>query len=137
MKATIQEVQFVREYETQFGKMYSFKVKYDDQVAYYSSKYKDQKKFVAGQESEFTEETKTTTDKQGNQHDFLVIKPINQNKQSNFGKALKKEQTRYSGFAVSYSKDLVCAGKLDIDELSTHAWVLFELMVAMDKSIEV
>jgi hypothetical protein len=136
MKATIQEVIFQKEYKTQFGQMYSFKVKYDDQVAIYSSKYKDQKKFIAGQESEFTEETKTYTDKNGNSKEYLVIKPPNPNKQSNFGKALKKEQTRYSGFATSYAKDLVVAGKIPFEDLATESWILFELMVTMDKSIE-
>jgi len=136
MKAIIQEVVFSKEYTTQFGQMYSFKVKYDDRIAYYSSKYKDQKKFIAGQEAEFTEESKISTDKQGNQHEYIVIKPINPNKQSNFGKALKKEQTRYSGFAVSYSKDLVVAGKIELTDLASHAWTLFELMVSMDKSLE-
>jgi len=136
MEAIIQEVTFQKEYTTQFGQMYSFKVKYDDKIAFYSSKYKDQKKFIPGQRAEFTEETKVSTDKQGVQHEYLVIKPVNPNKQSNFGKALKKEQSRYSGFAVSYSKDLVVAGKIDITDLAPHAWTLFELMVSMDKSLE-
>jgi hypothetical protein len=131
MKELITDVKFQKEYENKFGKFYSFKVNYCGRSAYYSSKKKDQTTFVAGQESEFTEETKTS-----NNGTYLIIKPLNPNKQSNFGKALKKEQTRYSGFAVSYSKDLVCAGKLPLEELSLHAWTLFELMVAMDKSIE-
>jgi diaminopimelate epimerase len=136
MKAVIQEVTFHKEYLTQFGMMYSFKIKYDDKIGFYSSKYRDQKKFIPGQEVEFTEESKTTIDKQGNPHEFFVIKPLNQNKQSNFGKALKKEQARYSGFAVSYAKDLVVAGKVELEDMQPFAWTLFELMVAMDKSIE-
>lgn len=136
MKAVIQEVTFHKEKESQFGTLYQFKVKYDDKVAFYSSKSKDQKKFIAGQEAEFTEEEKSYTDRNGNPATFLVIKPPTQNKQSNFGKALKKEQTRYSGFAVSYAKDMAVAGRIQVNELSEYAWVLFELMVAMDKSIE-
>lgn len=136
MKAIIQEVKFHKEKESQFGKMFTFKIKYDDKVAFYTSKSKDQTKFVAGQEAEFTEEEKTYTDNNGNPASFWVIKPPTQNRQSNFGKALKKEQTRYSGFAVSYAKDLLVAGRITKDELADQAWILFELMVAMDKSIE-
>lgn len=137
MKAVITEVKFLKEIDGQFGKIYSFQVNYDDERAIYRSKYKDQKKFIPGEEAEFTEEIQTYTDKKtGELKEYKVIKPINQNKQSNFGKALKKEQARYSGFAVSYAKDLVVAGRLQREELPDYAWILFELMVAMDKSIE-
>jgi glucose dehydrogenase len=137
MKAVIQEVKFLKEWESKYGIMFNFQVKYDDQVALFTTKSKDQKKFIAGEEVEFTEETKTYTDKKsGELKEYIVIKPINPNKQSNFGKALKKEQTRYSGFAVSYAKDLVVAGRLDRNELPEYATMLFELMVTLDKSTE-
>jgi len=136
MKEFITEVNFIKEKQTQFGTLYQFAVKYDGKKAFYSSKKKEQTMFIPGQEAEFTEEEKTYTDQQGNPGSFLVIKPLNPNKQSNFGKALKKEQSRYSGFAVSYAKDLVVAGRLNREELSDYAWVLFELMVSMDKTLE-
>lgn len=137
MKAIIQEVIFRKEIDSQFGKLYSFRIKYDNEEAIYNSKSRDQKKFIAGEETEFTEETKIYIDKKtGEQKEYLVIKPINPDKQSNFGKALKKEQSRYSGFAVSYAKDLVVSGRLQREELADYAWVLFELMVTMDKSLE-
>jgi len=131
MKAVIQDVKFISEYESRYGTLYSFKVTYEGREAYYNSKSRDQTKFVTGQEIEFTEETKT-----GKKGDYLVVKPINPNKQSNYGKALKKEQTRYSGFAVSYAKDLVVAGRLPFDDLTAYSTVLFEHMVELDKSIE-
>jgi hypothetical protein len=137
MKAIITEVTFKKEIDSKFGKLYSFAVKYDDQVAVYRSKYKDQKKFIPGEEAEFTEETQTYTDKNtGEPKSYIVIKPIQQNRQSNFGKSLSKEKARYSAMAVSYSKDLVCNGRLPLEELSTYAWVLFELMNEMDKTLE-
>ena len=137
MKELIKEVKFTKERSTPFGTLYDFQIKYDNKVAYYSSKSKDQKKFISGQEAEFTEEEIEYKDKKtGEPKTFLKIKPANPNKQSNFGRALKKEQARYSGFAVSYAKDLVVAGRLQREELSDYAWVLFELMVEMDKSIE-
>ena len=136
MKAIITEVIFKKEIDGKFGKLYSFNVKYDDQVAVYRSKYKDQKKFVPGQEAEFTEEKQSYTDKKGNIQEYNVVKPLLQNRQSNFGKALNKEKSRYSGFAVSYAKDLAVADRIQMTELVDQAWILFELMVEMDKTLE-
>jgi hypothetical protein len=137
MKAIITEVVFKKEWDSQYGKMYNFSVKYDNEVALFSSKYKDQKKFIPGQEAEFTEETKTYADKKtGEEKTYKVIKPVSQNKNSNFGKALNKEKSRYSGFAVSYAKDLVVGGRVQLSELPDYAWILFNLMVDMDKTLD-
>ena len=131
MRQLITDVHFIKEYESKFGMLYSFKVSYNGRVAYYSSKSKEQTKFVAGQESEFTEETKT-----GKNGTYLVIKPLLQNRQSNFGKALNREQARYSAMCVSYAKDLVIGGRIPLEELSTMSWIMFELIKEMDKSLE-
>lgn len=137
MKATITEVKFLKEYADKFGTKYSFQVKYDDQAAVYSSKSKDQKKFIPGQEAEFTEETRSYSDnKTGELKTYTVIKPLYQNRQSNFGKVLNKEQARYSAMCVSYAKDLVIGGRIQIGELSDYAWIMFELVKEMDKSLE-
>jgi hypothetical protein len=66
----------------------------------------------------------------------LLLSRCCKNKQSNFGKALNKEKSRYSGFAVSYAKDLVVGGRIQKEELAPMAWILFELMVEMDKTLE-
>lgn len=136
MKAVIEEVTFSKEIDSKFGKLYSFKVKYDGEVAIYRSKNRNQTNFIPGKEAEFTEETQSYKDKNGVEQHYKVIKLINLNKQSNFGKALKKEQSRYSGFAVSYAKDLLVAGRINREELQDMSWILFELMVAMDKTLE-
>jgi len=136
MKELIKEVVFKKEIDSKFGKLYSFNVKYDDKVAIYRSKSKDQKKFIAGEEAEFTEETQTYTDKQGNLQEYFVIKPVMQNRQSNFGKSLSKEKARYSAMAVSYAKDMVCNGRIPKEDLNDQAWILFELMNEMDKTLE-
>jgi hypothetical protein len=95
MKATIAEVIFKKEIDGKFGKLYSFNIKYDDKVAVYRSKYRDQKKFVPGVEAEFTEELQFYVDqKTGEKKEYYVIKPVLQQRQSNFGKALGKEQSR-------------------------------------------
>ena len=136
MKAVIKDVKFQKEYEGKFGTMYSFLISYNDKKGFYNSKSKEQTQFLKGQEAEFTEETKTYINKEGKESSIIVIRPPQGQRQSNFGKALKKEQSKYSGFAVSYSKDLVVAGKLDLSDLCDYAWILFNLMVEMDKTIE-
>lgn len=136
MKALITDVKYHKEGQNKFGTYYSFKITYDGKTAFYNSKSKDQKNFIAGQESEFTEEERTYTKEDGTIGKFNIIKPMSANRQSNFGKALKKEQSRYSGFAVSYAKDLVVAGRLQFDELLPYATVLFNAMVELDKTLD-
>jgi hypothetical protein len=147
MKAIIKSVKFQKEYETKFGLMYGFKVTYDDKSAYYSSKKKEQTTFIEGQEAEFTEEKK-----QGQNGDYLTIKPIKQayNAGSNYGRAIKKEQSKYSGFSDSYVKDMLNSGilKPEVDEEAEtyndivmltwkkRAFEIFNHMVELDKTIE-
>lgn len=147
MKAVIKSVKYVKEYETKFGVMHSFKVTYDDKQAFYTCKTKEQSKFVEGKEAEFIEEVKTTKDGK----EYLTIKLPPFQKQSNFGKALTKEQSRYSGFAASYVKDLIVAGilKPETDEKieaandvifltwKKRSFEIFEHLVSLDKTLEV
>ena len=136
MKATIKTVTFKKERDTQFGKMYNFEVTYNDKKAIYSSKYKDQRSFVAGQEAEFTEEQRDHTGTDGNTFTYTIIKPIKQQRQSNFGKALTREQSRYSGFAMSYAKDLVVGGRIQLDDMLMWTEIMFGKMVELAKSLE-
>jgi hypothetical protein len=132
MKALIKNVKWIKEYDDKFGTKQLFKIEYDDKTGWYSSKSKDQKKFVTGQECEFTE----TFSKGREGQEVIYVKPIYNAGQSNFGRALKREQSKYSGFAVSYAKDLCIADKIKFEELEMYATVLFNLMVELDKSIE-
>ena len=133
MKALITKAQFVKEFESKFGLLYSFKIEYDGKTAWYSSKKKEQTNFIEGKEAEFTEEVKLGKDNK----DYITIKPaLAFQGQSNFGKALKKEQARYSAFAVSYCKDLIIADKLKFDQWEAASRKVFKLMVELDKSIE-
>jgi len=131
MKALIKDVKFNKEYESKFGTLYSHKVWYDDKMGFYSSKKKDQNKFIKGKEAEFTEETRQTS-----QGEMLIIKPVTQNRNSNFGRALKREQSKYSGFALAYAKDLVVAGKIEAKQMFPTADKMFTWMFEKDKSIE-
>lgn len=135
MKAIIQEVTFSKEYEGKFGKVFVFRVKYDDKVGVYNSKYNDQKKFVVGQEAEFTEESKTFKKGNGEEVPYTVIKPVLLNKQSNFGKALNKEQARYSTMATSYVKDLIVSGRIDIAAWEEKSREVCAWMIDMDKEL--
>lgn len=131
MKAIIKKVTFTKEYETKFGALFGFKIEYNDKFGYYSAKKKDQTKFIEGKEAEFTEETRTSQN-----GEYLVIKPIYNQGQSNYGKALKREQSKYSGFAMAYAKDLVVAGKIDFDKIYLEATMMFDWMVAKDKELQ-
>jgi hypothetical protein len=130
MKAVIKETKFVKEFDSKYGKMYSFSVSYDDKKAYYNSKNQDQQKFIVGKEAEFTEEIK-----EGKGGQYIVIKPMQAFGKSGYAKEIKKEQSKYSGFAVSYCKDLIIAGKIEMKDWEAASKKIFQFMVDLDKSI--
>ena len=132
MKAKINRIDFQKEFETKFGILYSHKIQYDeDKIGFYSSKKKDQTYFKVNQEAEFTEEFK-----ESRQGPYTVIKPIRQGNFSDYNKNVKKEQSRYAGFAASYCKDLIIAGKLDFKQWEAASKKIFNFMVQLDKGIE-
>ena len=136
MKALIDNITFNKEFETKFGILYSHKVFYYDendeiQQGFYNSKKKEQTYFKPGQEAEFDIEIKHS-----DRGDFTVIKPAKQGKFSPYNRNVKKEQSRYSGFAMSYAKDLVIADKIPFDQILPAAEKMFKFMVQLDKSIE-
>ena len=127
MKAIIESVTLQKE----FGTLYLFKIGYDGKTAYYNSKDKEQKKFIKGKEAEFTEEMQRTE-----KGEFLKIRPVSAGGYSGYNKSIKKEQSRYSGFAVSYVKDLIIAEKIDIKDWEKASEKIFKFMVKLDKSLE-
>jgi len=133
MKAVITKINFIKEYETKFGKMYQFTALYDDKKASFSSKSQNQTTFTEGKENEFTEEFR-----EYNGATYTTIKPIKQAFAGNSGysREVKKEQSKYSGFAVSYVKDLIIAGKIDIKDWQVASEKIFTFMVNLDKSIQ-
>lgn len=148
MKEKIKKVEFVKEYPNKFKPsetLYLFRVFYAEKNALYSSKSKEQNKFVAGQEAEFTEVTK-----ENNGKEFIVIKPIYQSKFSGYARKKQQEVARYSGFSESYVKDLLTAGILkpeftEEDEANNeivmitwkkYASEVCEHMVELDKKLE-
>jgi len=131
MKSLIKSAEFVKEFDSKFGTLYQHRIKYDDKTAYYSSKKKEQTEFIAGQEKEFIEE-----ERDGQKGKWLIVKPMTKNDLSGFAKNLKKEQSRYSGFAVSYVKDLIVADKIKIEHWEAASKKIFQFMVDLDKTIE-
>ena len=143
MKAFISKVTFLEEKPARFGggMEYSYRIEYDDKSAYYSSKKADQTYFVEGVETEFTEEERES--KKGNK--YYIVKPIYESRggNSNFSKQLKREQSKYSGFAVSYVKDLFVGGILIVESKQEliDTWKdiskeMIDFMVEQDKRIE-
>jgi hypothetical protein len=134
MKAVIKTVKYLKEYETKFGPLHSFEVTYNDSKAYYSSRTKDQTNFVEGKEAEFVEETKLNK----NNVPYITIKPAKPafTGQNNYAKAVKKEQSKYSGFAVSYVKDMIIAGKIELKDWEAASEKIFNCMVKLDKTLD-
>ncbi len=136
MKTIIKNVSFSKEFDGKFGPMFSHKIEYEidgiPRFAFYTSKAKEQTTFKAGVEAEFTEEKRTS-----DRGEFYVIKPVAPAGTSNYGRKIKAEQSRYSGFAVSYAKDLVIAERIPLSELKTVATDLFHLMVNLDKTLDI
>jgi len=133
MKALINGVTYVKEYTTKFGVLHLHKISYNGSVGFYSSKKKDQTYFKLNQECEFTEEKQ-----QGQNGEYIKVKPISSGgNYSNYSKAVKKEQSKYSGFAMAYAKDLFVAGKVNsLDEMYLEAQNMIDWMVLKDKELE-
>lgn len=132
MKAIITKITFLKEQDGKFGKEYSFSIEYDGKKAYYNSKVNPQNKFIEGAENEFTE-MEAVSKKTGAK--YFTVKPLAKQGQSGYAKELKKEQSKYSGFAMSYAKDLVIAGKIPLSEMFGYAIQMIDWMVEQDKAI--
>ena len=130
MKAKITNVSFDKEVEIRGKILYQHNVWYNDKKASYLSAKKEQTRFIKDVECEFTE-----TEREYNGVKYYNVKPVQQG-QSNYSKAAKKEQSRYSGFAVSYVKDLIIAGKIDIKQWESASEKIFNFMVKLDKTLE-
>jgi len=138
MKQEIRAVKWEKEYPNKFEPdkpNQLFKVIYvndelEEVEAFYTGRKKEQKFFKEGEVAEFTTEVM----KSGNR-EWLKIKPVYNKFQSNYGRAVKKEQSRYSGFAMAYAKDLVVAGAIDKTDMYKEAKAMIDWMVKQDKEL--
>lgn len=135
MKAIIKSIVLQKPVETKYGLKYSFNVKYDvngeERIGSFLSDKENQEVFKEGVESEFNEIPREYQGKT-----YYNIRPIKKNSNSNFGKQLKREQTKYSGFAMSYAKDLVVAGKIPHSDMFHEADKMMQWMFNKDKELE-
>jgi len=135
MKAKIDGVSWLKEYTNTYGTYHLHKISYNGKDALYNSKKKEQTYFIINQECEFTEEI--IKGKEGKK-DWIKVKPLRAGSgNSNFGRAVKKEQSKYSGFAMAYAKDLLVAGKIEtLDQMYVEAQNMIDWMVEQDKALE-
>jgi len=127
MKKIIDSISFDKEIETKYGKMFRFIAKYEGKSGAFLSKSKEQTKFKPGAENEFTE---TVFEKGGVK--YINISPIKQGG-SQYSRAVKKEQSKYSGFAMAYAKDLVVSGNIKPEQMFATAKKMFDWMKQQDE----
>ncbi len=136
MIAVIEKAEFKEIDVNQYGTFYLHNIHYINTdggkvCGVYRSKSKDQTKFVAGVEAEFVQ----TTHLDEFQESYFIIQPISNQNRSNFNKQLSREQSKYSGFAMAYAKDLVVAGKIPLEAMYYEAKEMIDWMVKQDKDI--
>ena len=135
MKAIFKKVVFSKAVETKYGLKYSFNVKYDvdgvERIGSFLSDKEEQDIFTEGQENEFNE-----VPREYNGKTYYNIKAIKKTGNSGFNKQLKKEQSKYSGFAMSYAKDLTVSGKIPLSDMYSEADKMMKWMVQKDKELE-
>lgn len=136
MKARFDKITYSRSVETKRGLRHQFKVKFKDDKGVeregtFLSPDKEQTQFREGEENEFT-----LREKEYNGTIYYNIYPAKKASKSNFARALKREQSKYSGFAMSYAKDLVCDGKIPHSDMFDEAEKMFKWMVKKDKELE-
>lgn len=135
MKAIIDDVKFNKKVTVKKGtpqekETYMFDVSYNQKLGQFFSDSEQQNLFIKGQEVEFTE-----VEKLYNGNPIYYLYPVKKSAKSGYSKALQKEQSRYSGFAVSYVKDLIIAGKIDYSKWEQESERIFNFMVKLDKSL--
>lgn len=131
MKAVFLKITYGKEVTTKFGVAHQFIANYDGKVGTFLAKTKEQNTFTEGVENEFTE-----TERQHNGVTYYNIKAVKKQGSSNFARNIKKEQSKYSGFAMSYAKDLVVAGKIEEKQMFPTAKKMMDWMVEQDKKLE-
>ena len=129
MKAVIKKVLYNKEVQTKFGVMHNFKVYYNDREASFLSKSKDQNYFVEGKEAEFVE-----SEREYNGQTYYNVKPQSKGN-SGYSRKVQQEQSRYSGFSMSYAKDLVVSGKIELSDMAKYAELMFNWMVNKDNEL--
>lgn len=106
----------------------SFIIEFDNSdKGFYTSKDEEQKKFVVGQESEYQIE-----EKQGSKGIYYKITIPQTNKPAFTGgsRPAQDPKVQMIGFAMSYTKDLIVAGKVQLKDLGMQFEVIYNEMIS-------
>lgn len=91
---------------------------------FYTSKDPDQKKFTVGQETECTLE-----EKEGKKGKYFKI-TLPQFQKHFAGKPPVEPRVQMIGFAMSYTKDLIVAGKIGVSDMPTTFDIIYNEMIS-------
>ena len=96
---------------------------------FYTSKSEDQKKFIIGQETEYNIEEKTG---KNNTKYFKVTPPQSEFSGGGFkgGKPVVDPRIQMISFAMAYTKDLVVAGKINIEQIEKQFNSIYNVMIS-------
>jgi len=92
---------------------------------FFSTKHADQTKFVVGVEAEYNIEEKTS--QKGGVY-YKITLPQSEKPFTPGGRPPVDPKVQMIGFAMSYTKDLIVAGKVDMKELSVTFDVIYNEM---------
>lgn len=110
----------------------SFTIEFDNgDKGFYNSKVDDQKRFVVGTESEYDIQEKEG--KNGKKY-FKVTSPLDQPVGGGFkgggGKPQIDPKVQMISFAMSYTKDLIVGGKINMTELESIFNRIYTVMIS-------
>jgi hypothetical protein len=105
----------------------SFSVEFaNGDKGFYSTKSADQTKFVVGKDAEYE-----ITEKQSQKGGVYYKITLPQSEQPAFkGKPVVEPRIQMISFAMSYTKDLIVAGKVELKEISTTFDIIYNEMIS-------
>lgn len=109
----------------------SFSIEFENgDKGYYSSKVEDQKSFIIGQEAEYNIEEKTGKNNQKYYRITSPSDPAPAYKGGGGGKFQVDPKVQMISFAASYVKDMVNAGKVNLEDFEKQFHRLYSLMIS-------
>jgi hypothetical protein len=105
----------------------SFVIEFDDGTkGFYTSKNPDQNKFIVGNVADFEVEVK-----QGSKGPYNKITVPNSGQPfKGGGRPPVDPKVQFIGFSASYSKDLICAGKIEMKDFENTFNKIYALMIS-------
>lgn len=108
----------------------SYSIEFENQdKGFFSTKDEEQKKFVVGQETEYNIEEKTGST--GKVY-YKITLPQSEQPAKSFGvgKPAQDPKIQMISFSMSYTKDLVAAGKVPLTDLAKEFNNIYNLMIS-------